>query len=338
MLQFNNETGFEGTIAVLPDPDGVETVFVILKATFDVGRELTPAAEQVPVTMEDVHWGEPGKSSLKAASDIALVKPSTDVILNGRAYAPGGHPTGETKVSLAVENVEKSIRVVGDRAWSVGLFGCKPSEPVPFEVMPLVWERAFGGTVIHPENPEQVAAEVRNPVGLGYCESLARDQLEGRRLPNLEHPDQPVTAWTDRPTPVCLGPVCAHWEPRRSLAGTYDEAWTNNRAPYLPHDFDSRFFQVASADQVTTEYLRGGETIVTEGLVPGGGLWSVTLPRLQVECLHRTDSGDVERTANLDTVLLEPDAARVELVWRSAHPTDKRTRGVREVSLTARYS
>ena len=40
--------------------------------------------------------------------------------------------------------------------------------------------------------------------------------------------------------------MAPHWLPRRAWAGTYDDAWRISRAPYLPADFDARFFQLYS--------------------------------------------------------------------------------------------
>ena len=49
----------------------------------------------------------------------------------------------------------------------------------------------------------------------------------------------------DRPAPACLAPIAEAWEPRRSFAGTYDAAWQQGRAPYLPTDLDPRFLASA---------------------------------------------------------------------------------------------
>ena len=38
MLQFRNGTPFKGTILLLPDPDGVDTLYTVIKATFMLGE------------------------------------------------------------------------------------------------------------------------------------------------------------------------------------------------------------------------------------------------------------------------------------------------------------
>ena len=47
--------------------------------------------------------------------------------------------------SLEVGPVAKMVRVVGNRTWSASLMGLA-SRPAPFTEMPLVYERALGGS------------------------------------------------------------------------------------------------------------------------------------------------------------------------------------------------
>lgn len=35
------------------------------------------------------------------------------------------------------------------------------------------------------------------------------------------------------------------WQPRLRYAGTYDQHWMDERLPFLPEDFDLRYFQSA---------------------------------------------------------------------------------------------
>ena len=93
MLQLQNHTPFEAAFFVFPDADGVDTLFVAVKATFGFGpKGVAIAAKQCPVTLADEYWGEPAKSSLKYASEAHLCKPATDIVLVGSAYAPSGRP------------------------------------------------------------------------------------------------------------------------------------------------------------------------------------------------------------------------------------------------------
>src|ERR1700754_4304032 len=99
MLQLKNSTGLAASMFLSPDQAGVDTLYAIVKGTFALDAPLAPggepplAEEQVPVTLSPVHWGDPATSSLKAASDMYLLKPATDVLLVGHAQAPNGHST-----------------------------------------------------------------------------------------------------------------------------------------------------------------------------------------------------------------------------------------------------
>jgi len=230
-------------------------------------------------------------------------------------------------VRLRLGALDKTVRVFGDRYWRWQGVGYVATEPEPFEAMPLVWERAFGGT---DSIGEELSAESRNPVGTGYHASGGSKPVEGERLPNLEDPRAPLVSWKERPPPACFAPIAAHWEPRRSYAGTYDEKWQQSRAPYLPEDFDSRFFNVAPPDQVFGGYLFGGEPVELTGFTREGVL-RFALPALGVRVTYFVGGSSEVRPANLDTVLIEPDESRVVLVWRAALRCDKKLLRVEKV-------
>jgi hypothetical protein len=149
-------------------------------------------------------------------------------------------------------------------------------------------------------------------------------------LPNIEDPRAPILSWDHQPTPAGFAPIDAYWEPRRSFAGTYDERWQNERAPYLPHDFDPRFLQIAPPALIVPGHLQGGEWVDLRGFTPAGVL-QFQLPPVVPRIAYRMDDAQQERPAVLDTVIVEPDAARVCLVWRAALVVDKKALRVREV-------
>ena len=280
MLQLKNTTPFAAHIAVLPDEDGVDTLYVTIKATFSLGARLEVADPQPPVLLADEFWGEPGQSSLKYAADVHLVKPSTDIALVGQAHSPGRKPVAQLDVSLAVAGRKKVVRVFGDREWRPG-FACIPAStttPAPFKSMPLVYERAFGGLhEVEGKKPE-ILFEPRNPVGQGFVGKRKGRELKGLPLPNLEDPKQPIGGPKLRPAPAGFGYIAPAWEPRKSFAGTYDDAWLKKRAPYLPKDFDPRFFNAAHPDLVTERYLEGGEKVEALNVTPGAKRANVSAP------------------------------------------------------------
>src|SRR5262249_19040316 len=254
-------------------------------------------------------------------------KPFTDVVLFGDACAPRGRPTRAMDVSVSVGPVRQSVRVLGNRAWASDGVTYGTTQPEPFETMPLVWERAFGGRDQTERGPRE---EPRKPAGTGYRAGDGQAPVEGTALPNIEDPRDPISSWKHRPTPVCFAPIPPHWEPRRSYAGTYDEQWQKERAPYLPADFDPRFLQVASPPFVTPSPLNGGEPVELVGVPPDGPM-RFTLPGLRPRVQFRLASRSEERPAMLDTVIVEPTARRLQLVWRAAFRCDKEALKVREV-------
>lgn len=329
MLQFKNSTPFKGTIMLLPDPDGIDSLFTVVKATFTLAEKPVPAEEQLPVAVEQEFYGAPDKSSIKSPSDVSLMKPGTDVLLIGKAYAPRGRPATWMDVSLAMGSLRKSVRVFGDRVWKTATkeLSYSISDPEPFEEMPLVWERAFGGV---DRALKPVRAEVRNLVGTGYRASEVQESILGLRLPNLEDPSSPITAWNQRPQPAGFAPICAHWEPRRSYAGTYDEEWQKHRAPYLPKDFDPRFLQLAPPGLIAAGYLKGGEPVELRGVTRSGVL-RFRLPQVTLKVSYRLDGSLQERPAHLDTVVIEPELSRLRLTWRAVFQCDKKALRVSEI-------
>lgn len=322
MLQVDNQTPFAASLSVFPDPEGVETAYAVVKAAFRLGEaEPQPIVPALPLLATDVFWGDPATTSLRAAGEFALLKPATDVLLVGRAIAPRSG-TRVAEVHLQVGPVQRTVRVFGDRHWRRSGGGWRASDPAEWDRMPLRWELAFGGVGQPASEGEPPEFEARNPVGRGF---LGRKQSpqEGQPLPNLEDPAHPITDPHDRPPPCGLGPIPPTWQPRRGFAGTYDEAWTRQRAPYLPGDFDTRFFQVAPPGLIAPGFLQGGEPVLLAGVTAGGPV-RFTLPDPGLQACWHVGGGVQAAPLSLETVMLEPDLGRLQLLWRTALRVDKR--------------
>ena len=133
--------------------------------------------------------------------------------------------------------------------------------------MPLVFERAFGGSDNSHPDPGHQGAELRNPIGVGFHRNDADWTIQGSPLPNLEDPYSPISSWRDTPAPMGLGFIGRGWQPRIRYAGTYGEAWKENRCPFLPADFDERYFLSAPPDQQLAS-LEGGEPVWCTNIEP----------------------------------------------------------------------
>lgn len=308
-----NPTPFRAALDVLPDRAGVATLHVALKATFRLGPRLEVADVQVPIRDVDEYEGEPTTSALRYPGERHLAGPGTAVIVIGSAHAPRSRAVPTLDVALELADVRKTVRVHGDRRWQRG---AQASAAEPFTTMPLVYARASGG----PDDP-------RNPVGVG------RD-VAGAPLPNLEDPRRPYLEHRDRAPPMCLAALAPHWSPRARLAGTYDAAWRRTRAPYLPDDLDPRFFHAAPPDQICAAPLVGGEVLALTHASPEPLRFA--LPTL-AWALDASICGTSHPLApRLETVLLEPDAQRMTMLWRAALAVDRRELEIDAVTVDLR--
>jgi len=334
MLQFDNTSPFKAEFLGFPNLEGVDTVHVVIKGTFILtGSEPALAEEQRPLTLVDEYWGEADDSSLRYASEVHLGKPGTDVVVVGQACAPGERPAEHVDVSVAVAGRQKSARVQGDRYWTEGLGGLGPSRPKPFVRMPLVYERTYGGKHLLDPEAETYLYEARNPVGCGFMGKRSIKEILGHPVPNIEDPRAPIGAPSSPGVPVGFGPIAPSWEPRLGFAGTYDDAWRRTRAPYLPRDFDPRFFHSAPDEFVFPEPLVGGESIAMLGLHPEG-VQRFSLPRCELSIIA-TLAGEPEPLSfSIETLVLEPSDQRFTITWRASLPVTKQMLHVEKVAVS----
>lgn len=332
MWQVTNETPFAVDQDWVRDRTGREIWLVVVKATFDIHPDggIAVSAAQPPVVRAPQYHGKAGASSLKYDSDMVPAKTTTDILVTGHAYAPYQEPVTRMDAGFVVGGVRKVMRIIGDRRW--GAVG--PSSPEPFTMMPLLYERAFGGIDLRSPEPDR-DWDARNPVGRGFA--ISRHNARDLLLPNIESPDQPITSWRDRPDPVGCGPLACHWQPRASLAGTYDESWEKNRKPLSPEDLSDLYYQCAPTDQRPPGFLRGGEPVELHHLTRQGEL-RFALPKIHLGFETRFYGGGsaVHTCRQLHSVILEPDELRLSLVWHSSLPCHSRVHKLLDTLVTVK--
>ncbi len=317
-----NATRMVAGYAMGLEPSGRELLVIVVKGTFrlpvESGGRLSLHEEQTPLLTSDEFFGEPGLSAPKREVDFAPRKQRCDVILNGTAHAPGGRPADRVTVGLKIGSWSKSFDVVGDRVWyTAGTARASGAEK--FETMPLSYDRAFGGADLRHSDPAEHAAFAPNPSGRGYHKHLTPEWLEGSPLPNTEERGVTVTQPDGNYRPMSFGVLGRHWEPRVRFAGTYDQAWKDTVFPFLPSDFDERYYQAAPSDQQLD--LPVGEQEVTLLNLTGDGHRTFTLPHFEAPIQIFPRKGPREDlTALADTILIEPDAHAVTITWRVARP------------------
>jgi hypothetical protein len=307
------------------EPDGRELLVVAVKGTFHIPAQpaarIALHAQQVPLVMSDVFFGEPGFSAPRYEIDFAPRKLRCDVLLNGSAYAPDGRPTERANVGLQIGSWSKSFAVVGDRVW-FNSEGVKSTSPAPFLAMPISYDLAFGGSDLRHEDPAQHAAFMPNPSGRGFHKHLMAEWLEGSPLPNTEEIGAIVSQPDGAYRPMSFGPIGRHWEPRFRYAGTYDQNWRDHVFPFLPADFDDQYYQSAPLDQQMPKPL-GEQPVTLLNLTPSGRQ-DFTLPNFEAPIHVFPKRGPREDlTAQVDTVLIEPDLERLTMTWRVARPLKK---------------
>jgi hypothetical protein len=332
-MQLINSTRMAAGYTMGVEPSGREWLLIVVKGTFVLPRSGEPVqlhAEQLPLVMADTYTGEPGVSAPVHESEFALRKHACDILLTGSAYAPGGRPTTRTSVSLSVGTMTKAFDVVGDRRWSAGVTGIRATNPEPFVQMPLSYDRAFGGVDIDSEDPAEHDAYTLNPAGRGFRKHLKNAWVDGKPLPNTEEAGCAVTWPADAYAPMAYGPLGRSWQPRVTYAGTYDQKWLDDEFPFLPADFDERYFQSAPADQQIS-LPRGPLEVSMSNLTPDGRRRFVLPHHVAPVQLTPRHGAREQLDAVLDTVHFEPDHERLTMTWRVARPLRKSMFEVRQV-------
>jgi len=321
-MDFVNKTKMKAGWTMGFDRDGRELVIIAVKATFTnplPGQEAKLAEEQAPLVEADVFTGEPGFSAPLYECDYAHRKPRCDVLLNGSAYAPAGNPTERTTVLLQIGSLTKSFEVVGNRVWQAGALYIAVSKPEPFTVMPISYNNAWGGVDRSQEDPAKHHSYPLNHAGLGYHEYTSGKYMDGKPLPNTEERGSKISNPKGKYRPMAFGPIGRAWQPRPKYAGTYDQKWLDEQAPFWPDDFDYRYFQAAPEDQ-QMPYPTGGEEVVLMNLTPEGTT-RFRLPKMKVPVVLIPASGREQLlTTVIDTVVIEPDKKRFMLTWRGSVP------------------
>jgi hypothetical protein len=259
-MDIKNNTPFEFIGLPNYDKEGFEVFTNIVKGTYTISthRSLAIADDQVPITMADEYWGEPGVSPVKYESDLAVYKPSTDLILLGFAYPYKGKKIKKADVNFGVGSTKKNATVKSSQT----------ADRLPLYLMDnFRAKKSFFNS--------------NKPNGFGF------------------YPKQ--------------------YKPRIQYAGTYDDQWQKERCPFLPKDFDYRFFQAAYPELITPKYLRGDESFFAENVSPNGPIVS-DLPGINIRVKTIFEQKVIEENAQLDTVILEPEENRVSLLWRQMIP------------------
>ncbi|CCV06225.1 conserved hypothetical protein [Mesorhizobium metallidurans STM 2683] len=320
-MQIWNQMGYPHQFTMGMDKAGHEWIVVVVKGTFDFpttpGGLVQKSSEQVPLVMADTQTGVPGYSATLWETDFAFRKPRCDIVANGCAYAPNGRPVERVPVGIKLGNWSKLFEVVGHREWrSVGPVFTATS-PQPFFKLPISYDVAWGGTDRLDPEDELPASYKYNPVGIGWSRTRNQRLVPGLRLPNTQAVDEEIRSPFGDYKPMSFGPMGRGWPGRIEYGGTYDDNWTKNIFPFLPPDFDERYFQMAPPDQ-QIDHPKGGEDVVLINLTPEGRVSFRLPPTALPMTLFAADDEEprFEGTVFPDSLLFDPEHRRFSMVWR----------------------
>lgn len=323
------------------DANGDLDCVVAVRGTFvhRQGDSLAIAAKQESFQWEDAYDDDSHASPLLRQTDLTPEKAGTDITFLGNAYAPDGTAASSWQIGLHVGQISKKLEVHGARFWRPIIkekwagFSAKEAKRVLKDwqlteaelasSVPMCWSKAYGGRVPGTGDPETETpndVEARNPLGCGIVNLDVPVDNPPVAAPQITLPGETLD-WRKPMEPQGLGLVSPWWRFRQQYAGTYDDAWLNERHPLLPRDFDPHFWQCAHPDLVAEPFLDGSESYALENLHPHFSVAGGQLPgiRLGVHC--GGDDRDEWSLLNLDGVHFDwRSDSKVMLTWRARFP------------------
>lgn len=325
MLDLRNYTPLTAEIIPGLDKNGYDYATLIIKGNFILdpsNTNLVLSEQPAKLVKADAFYDEADNSSVRYESDTAMLKVSTDIVLNGHAYTPKNKKLNMLDVGLQINDRKITYRVFGDRYWEKnGLsWGITPAQQ--FDRMALTYENAFGGVDASTLDDDIVQYSDFNPIGKGFVGNK-KSPTTGLALPNIESPQALITQYTDRPMPSGYGFISRSWQPRIDLAGTYDDDWQNHRQPLLPMDFNEKYFNAAHPNLISPSLLVGGESIMLKNMSQLGDI-NFVLPSWTAPVKVTVKGRSKSIQPLLDTVIIEPDINSVALTWRVTMPCYKK--------------
>jgi hypothetical protein len=323
-VQVENQTPLSADLNFTFERTGQELVVIAIKATYDFPvrqHDVRLSDQQRPLLAADILGPDPATNAPLFDNDFAPIKRKCDVLCQGSARAPDGRPSTSVVVGIRLGAWRKALQVTGARSWLKSAFGHRISDPQPFLTAPIGYDWAWGGVDPDPSTKGNAKTCEENPSGVGYY-PFRKDFLDDAPLPMTSELNDAVRDVIGPHRPMAFGPIGRAWLPRRAYAGTYDDAWLNNRMPLLPYDFDDRYFQSAPPDQQIA-FPVGGEQIELVNLTDEGRL-HMSLPRETISVTFRRKAGPFsQRTAVLDTVQLLTDERKLCLTFRTRFACDR---------------
>ncbi|MBN1980592.1 MAG: DUF2169 domain-containing protein [Chitinivibrionales bacterium] len=328
--------------------DGRHILSVLVKRSYTIeqGKQAIRSASDERLYPVDCYYGTAQNSSVKQESDFVPFKLKTDVIFRGKAFAPAGRKVYSMRCSISINNHKKELLLIGDRVCKYhNLSHPTFSDPVPFTVMDIRYENAYGGVDALSQQPFP-SMYPRNPVGKGFVIDCTRQAVEGLHLPTIEDPlmqllphglcVEKFSLWHKQPLPQGFGWVSKMWHPRISLAGLMPaemkisesirsmygqeiaESKKNGFEAMQVKPLQYEFFNGAS-EGLALDSMKGDETVKLACLDKISD-FQFRLPGQAPQIFMDSDFGSSELPATLQSVVIVMEEKRLDMVWRASQP------------------
>lgn len=302
MWEIKNHTPFPCAGGFQRDHKGRTFWCAWIRSTFVIrhDRPVLFTPDQTPLAQSPVFEGGDPEKALIHDTDICLPKPRVDLLINA-AVPSAKEPV---PVSAQLGQWRKELTVHPAAKWHRWM-GAVNIDPAPTDPVRLGWESTSGG-------PD-------NPLGIGTFEQKT-DAVQ-QDCARVFYPDAHQTNPTKPVRPGAFAPVPRQWPAREQFSGTYDTNWERTRAPLLPADLDTRYWQAAPADQtLDRDQIAGHPLVLTNMGWPGADLLEINLPDLafDISVMFKRRWQTVE--AELQTISLDLPTAKMSLTHMIAFP------------------
>lgn len=326
MLEMANQTAWPAGIFQGWAADRRPQYTVVIKTGygFDLDGRLQPLEPPRPIALADEYHGDPRRTSLKTAGEIAPFKQGGEVLLSGTAHPPRANAiVMETVLGIRFADGRewsKVLRVTGERRWRRTLLGVAPDDPAVLSPLPLRYEFTFGGVDI-----KRRALERRNPVGMGFSRN-GRPRPDAV-LPRIGQGPRFLGDPARYREPAGYAPLAPGWAPRSAVTRHVDAgaAAGEGGCPYASA-VSPQLYNAAPTDQRFPESFRGGETLLLRGFFRDRPELRFQLPEERPQAILSSGAAGEVLALACDTLLIDTDAREVHLIWRGAVPDAKDAR------------
>jgi hypothetical protein len=214
------------------------------------------------------------------------------------------------------------------------MLGSVATSPLPFQRIPMAWNRAFGGEVKRAWTTQKIDGETMivpghsshfpaNPEGMGFY--LTADDAVEQPLPVLEDPAHRIEKVDDWPEPRCFAPYAMWGALRAQLVLKPDGKEIEKK--------DIPRITTRAVPLLTFDRIAPGTRITLAGMRPDGADLAFTVPEppVALRVAIGPDLAHVEPT--LDSVDIDAEAQTARFVYRAPFAYDLVKREQRRIDV-----